>query len=112
MPIPADELERIRQFCDKQVPPEFRDQVRVEHRVRGKTVTIVEHRPPFNPALGPEWADEPQARMKYDEKTGGWTLYWFDRNSKAHRYDLLDPHQPLDRVLAEYDADPTAIFKG
>ena len=46
--------------------------------------------------------------MKYDEQSQGWTLYWFDRNSKAHRYDLLEPDQPIERLLAEYDEDPTA----
>jgi hypothetical protein len=39
-------------------------------------------------------------------------LYWFDRNSRAHRYDLLEPDQPIRRLLAEYDQDPTCIFKG
>lgn len=112
MAVPETDLARIRRFCDEQVPPEMRDQVRVEHRVRGRTVTIVEHRPPWNLALGAEWTDTPQARMKYDEQTNGWTLYWFDRNSRAHLYDLLEPNQPIERLLAEYDDDPTCIFKG
>ena len=25
----------------------------------------------------------------------GITPYWFDRTAKAHRYDLIDPHQPI-----------------
>jgi hypothetical protein len=50
--------------------------------------------------------------MKYDEQTKGWTLYWFDRNSRAHLYDLLEPDQPIGRLLAEYDDDPTCMFKG
>jgi hypothetical protein len=112
MAVPETDLARIRRFCEKQVPPEMRDQVRVEHRVRGRTVTIVEHRPPWNPALGPEWTDTPQARMKYNDETTGWTLFWFDRNSRAHAYDLLEPDQPIERLLAEYDDDPTCIFKG
>lgn len=112
MAVPETDLARIRRFCEKQVPRELRDQVRVEHRVRGRTVTIAEHRPPWDPALGPEWTDTPQARMKYDEQTKGWTLYWFDRNSRAHLYDLLEPDQPIERLLAEYDDDPTCIFKG
>ena len=86
--------------------------MRVEHRVRGNTVTIVAVRPPWTPALGPEWTEDPQGRMKYNPQTARWTLYWFDRNSKAHRYDLLAPDQPLDRLLAEYEQDPTGIFLG
>jgi hypothetical protein len=73
MVVPETDLARIRRFCEEQVPPDMRDQVRVEHRVRGQTVTIVEHRPPWNPALGPDRTDTPQARMKYDEQTKGWT---------------------------------------
>jgi hypothetical protein len=112
MAVPEADLARIERFCEQQVPPGMRDQVRVEHRVRGVTVTIVELRPPWDPSMGAEWSEFPQARMKYDEETGGWTLYWFDRNSRAHVYDLLEPRQSIARVLAEYDADPTGIVKG
>ena len=112
MAVPETDLARIRRFCAQQVPPQLRDQIRVEHRVRGRTVTIVERRPPWDSDLPRGWTEMPQARMKYDEKTHGWTLYWFDRNSKAHRYDLLEPDQPIERILAEYDQDPTGIFKG
>lgn len=112
MSVPDTDLARITRFCDAEVPARLRDQVRVEARVRGRTVTIVECRPPWDPTAGDGWDETPQARMKYDDQTHGWTLYWFDSNSRAHRYTLLDPHQPIDRVLAEYDADPTCIFKG
>lgn len=112
MAIPDTDLARIRRFCEARVPQEIRDQVRVEYRVRGRTVTIVEHRPPWNPALGSDWTDSPRARLRYDDATHGWTLYWFDRNSKAHIYDLLEPHQPVERLLREVDDDPTFIFKG
>jgi hypothetical protein len=94
------------------VPREHQDQIRVEPRVRGKTVTILECRPPWSEDLGPEWDENPQARMKYDEATSAWTLYWFDRNSKAHRYDLIEPHQPIQRILDEVERDPTCIFWG
>ena len=112
MALPETDLERIRRFCEEQVPEHVRDQVRVEHRVRGRAVTIVELRPPWDPSPGDAWVEFPQARMKYDEQTQGWTLYWFDRNSRAHRYDAVEPEQPRERLLAEYDQDPTCIFKG
>ncbi len=109
---PERDLDRIRLYCETQVPKRLRDLVRVEHRVRGKTVTIFELQPLFPNDDKSEWMELEQARMKYDESTGAWTLYWFDRNSKAHRYDLLEPHQPIQRILAEIDEDPTCIFKG
>lgn len=39
-------------------------------------------------------------------------LVWRDRNLKFHRYDLLDPTPRIEELLAELDADPTAIFWG
>jgi hypothetical protein len=46
--------------------------------------------------------------MKYDEQTRGWTLYWFDRNSRARIYDLLEPNQPIERLLEEHTRTPRA----
>ena len=112
MAIPEHDLELIRRFCDEQVPPEFHDRVRVECVVRGRTVTIIERRPEWAAEPGHAWQDIPQARLKYDDQSAGWTLYWFDSNSRAHRYELLEPNQAIERLLAEYDADPTGIFKG
>ncbi|MFS3128984.1 DUF3024 domain-containing protein [Nocardioides sp. Bht2] len=112
MALPEDGASRIRRFCEKQVPAELLDRVRVEHRVRGRAVTIVEYQAPWNPEPSSWWIEVPQARIKYDEQTLGWTLYWFDRNSRAHRYDLVEPHQPIERLSAECDEDPTGIFKG
>ena len=110
--VPDTDLARIRRYCAAQVPEAHAHEIRVECRVRGKTVTIVECRPPWSGSAGPEWSELPEARMKYDESTRAWTLYWFDRNSRAHRYDLIDPHQPIARILDEIEADPTGIFKG
>jgi len=112
MSLPETDLARIRQFCEAQVPARMRDQVRVEHRVRGRAVTIVECRPPWDSAHDSMWSDMPQARLKYNEAAKGWTLFWFDRNSRAHLYSGLEPDQPIERLLAEYDLDPTGIFKG
>lgn len=50
--------------------------------------------------------------MKYDEHTKGRTLYCFDRNSRAHVYDLLEPDRPIERLSAEYDEDPSASSRG
>lgn len=113
MPTPPElDLARIERYCAAQVPVEAQDQIRVEMRRRGNTVTIVECRPPWSELPGPEWSENPQVRIKYDASTHGWTLYWFDRNSKAHLYDLIEPHQPITAILAEVDRDPTCIFWG
>jgi hypothetical protein len=110
--LPETDLARIARYCKGCVPIEHQDQIRVEYRTRGKTVTIVECRPAWPGEGGLGWSDNPQARIKYDETTAAWTLYWFDRNSRSHYYDLLDQHQPIQRILDEIERDPTCIFWG
>jgi hypothetical protein len=110
MAIRPEDLDRLATYCETRVPPEMRDRARVFHLVRGHTVTIVESAASSD---GGDWLDVPVARMKYDPALGGiWTLYWFDRNSKAHRYDQLNPQRQLRNVLREIERDPTGIFWG
>jgi hypothetical protein len=46
--------------------------------VRGRTATIVEHPAAGAPRLVSAWT---AGWIKYDERTKGRTLYWFDRIS-------------------------------
>ena len=110
--LPESDLELIAHYCESETPDEMRDQARVEFRTRGSTVTIVECRPPWREDFGPEWTEQEMARMKFNAESLGWTLYWFDSNSKAHRYDQLQPHRPMKQLLDEIDRDPTGIFWG
>lgn len=112
MKVPETDWARIRHYCESRVPDQHRDEIRIECRARGTTVTILECRPPWPGSSGTEWTENPQARMKYDASTKAWTLYWFDRNSRAHLYDLIEPHQPVRQILDEVERDPTCIFWG
>ena len=108
-------LHQIRRWCQQRIPTSLEDEIQVEHRVRGRTVTIVERRPPCSPALGPEWTTMPIAQLRYAPPPpagGRWRLYWADRN---HRWNLMDDVAPAATpapLLAELDADPTGIFWG
>jgi Protein of unknown function (DUF3024) len=108
--IPELDLARIRRFCEDRTPPEFRDEMRVEADVRGRSVTILDCRPPWMPELV-EWSRQPLAQLRYDVESSLWTLYWADRNSRWHRYDDLDPG-PVGDLLDEIAEDPTCIFWG
>ena len=63
-----------------------------------------------------DWLRVESARLRYNATAKIWTLYCFDRNSRAKRYDLWDPDfaQPgtVPAILAEIEADPTNIFWG
>jgi len=108
-------LHQISRWCQHRVLPQVRDQVSVEHQVQGRTVTIVERRPPWSPALGPEWTTMPVAQLRYapPRPTGGrWRLYWADRNRRWHLLDDVLPAATPAPLLAELDTDPTGIFWG
>lgn len=57
---------------------------------------------------------DPRARCPapLHEVTPEWTLYWPDRNSRFHRYDLAQPTTDVVALLDEVDRDPTSIFWG
>jgi hypothetical protein len=113
--IPELHLHQITRWCQQRVPAHVRDKVSVEHRVRGRTVTIVERRRPWSPALGPEWTTMPVAQLRYAPPPpagGRWRLYWADRNRRWHLLDDVLPAATPASLLAELDADPTGIFWG
>ena len=56
-------------FCANQIPQHAKDEVRLEHSVRGGSITIVERRAPWKPEYGPEWSSLKVAQLRYDEGT-------------------------------------------
>jgi hypothetical protein len=110
--VPELDLARIRRHVEARVPSRLAAQVRMEVVVRGTTVTIVECRPPWRADLGPEWSRFPIAQFHYDPARTEWALYWRDRNLRWHPYDRIGAMSHVDPLLAEIDADPTAIFWG
>jgi hypothetical protein len=83
--------------------------MRVDADVGGRSVTIVDCRPPWD-GEG-DWTRQPLAQLRYDLDSTLWSLYWADRNSRWHRYDDLEPG-PIGDLLEEIAADPMCIFWG
>lgn len=109
---PAAAIEAVSHYCETKVPAEHRDKVRVEHSVRGKTVTLFQCQPPWHTDLGADWTRQPVAQLRYDPEDRHWRLYWADRNGRWHDYDMTEPSTDIDLLLAEIDQDPTGIFWG
>jgi hypothetical protein len=114
MPVDLDRAFRaVEIFCESRVPPEYRDEVRVECERRGKAITIIERRPPWNPdVVGPDWSSLKVAQLRFDGNASSWSLYCRDRNERWWPYDGIGPTASVDPLLAEIDADPTGIFWG
>lgn len=97
-------------FCEKRVPPEFRDQVRLEHSARGNTLTLAEIRPHWRRAGESTRAEI--ARFRFRPETGTWHLYCRDRKGRWHLYEPAPPSAYIRTLLDEVDRDPTGIFWG
>ena len=109
--LPELDLRRIAHYCEHAVPEDARDRQRVEHHVRGRSVTLCETRPPWT-GVG-EWTHMGFAQLRYREDRGDWTLHWADRNSRWHEYHEGNVFSgSMAELLAEVDDDPTCIFKG
>jgi Protein of unknown function (DUF3024) len=116
MPVPPEVLEpairHVEAFCANRVPEELRDEMRLEHTVRGSSITIIERRAPWSDLIGPAWTSMKIAQFRYDERSATWTLYAPDRNERWHVYDFVEPAGDLGPLLAEVEDDPTGIFWG
>lgn len=115
MALPETDLARIRRWIDArnaQLPEQAVGLIRYELDVDARAVTILECRPPWRKEYGSEWTRMPVARLRYTKTRREWQLYWRDRNSRFHAYDLASPTANVEQLLAEVDADPTGIFWG
>jgi len=108
--LPDTDLARIVKYCADRVPAHVRNEVRLELETRGRSVTIIETRPPWEGGDGP-WTRLKVAQLRYRADSGDWTLHCRDRNEKWFDYD---PHfsGTAAELLAEIDDDPTCIFWG
>ena len=104
-------IERLlTEYCDKRVPPDARQRLRILFRIKGESVTLVESRPPL--VKSEPWSEIVVAQFRRSQQDGSWTLYCADRNSKWHVYEGFQPKKTLRPLLAEVDRDPTGIFWG
>jgi hypothetical protein len=104
----ADAL--MKNFCERRVPLEVRDRVRMSHEFRANTVTLFEDRPRWDKPS--EWIHMPIAQFRFDATSGRWALYCADRNTRWHLYELVSPTRELAALLKEVDKDLTGIFFG
>lgn len=115
MPLPALVKtlveKKVDEFCKKMVPPHVLDKMNLSYKIKGDSVTIFENRAPWHKDMK-EWTSTAVAQIRFNERTGKWTLFCADRNSKWHEYYDMEPTKNIDKILEEIDRDPTGIFWG
>jgi hypothetical protein len=114
MPLPARGVDAIARWVaalNADMPAHAAAQLRYRFESDRNAITLLECRTvnPSDPDQG--WFDVPFARLRFT-RSQGWQLYWSDRNSKFHVYDLVDSTDDVTTLLDEIDDDPTSIFFG
>lgn len=114
MPLPDEDLAVVRDWVEalnSDMPAHVTSQLRYEIETNRNAVTIVETRPVIPADPGSDWFRVQVARLRFT-RSRGWELYWADRDSNFHVYDLVEPTQNVAKLLDEIDEDPTCIFFG
>ena len=109
-PLPDLDVEEVQRACQRRVPDQLKGEIRLEVTVKGKRVSIHEHRPVWR-GTPTDWTSTPIAQLRYEED-GLWTLYVGDARGKWTQYFELEARQPIDLIINELDTDPTGIFWG
>jgi len=70
---------KLTEYCERKIPRDVRDQVRLTFKIMRDKVTLIETRLFFrDPFI---WTDNPVAQFRLNKDTQQWTLYCMDRNS-------------------------------
>jgi hypothetical protein len=112
MPVPRDSIEaaaeRVSGYCEQSSTEDYR----IEHTVRGASITILERRPPWNPDFGSEWSSTKVAQLRYDERSLRWQLYSAGSDERWHPYEFAAPAADVTPLLDAIEEDRTGIFWG
>ena len=101
----------VREFCTAENRHALADKLQNDFDVSGRSITIVECRPPWDGRPG-EWTRTPIAQIRYDGKSGTYTVHWMDSNDRWRRYEEIKPTPDIEVVLREIDEDPICVFWG
>jgi hypothetical protein len=101
---------KLTRYFDRKIPVDARDKIGLIYKIMGNKVTIIETRPFYCDPL--TWTETPIAQIRFDHESKRWALYFMDRNSRWHLYDMVKPSANFDDMLKELDCDPTGIFWG
>lgn len=102
--------QKLTSYCRKKIPAHLHNEIRLEFKSRGNTVTLFESRPAFG--MPEKWVEIPVAQFRYDPDHNMWSLFCADRNSRWHPDMEIAPVKEYDRLLEEIDRDPTGIYRG
>lgn len=102
----------MQNYCDKRVPKDLQERIKLFYKIRGNNITLIESRPILWSDLESIKVEMKIAQIRFENENKTFTLYCADRNDRWHLYDFIEPSTELENILQEIDSDPTGIFWG
>src|SRR5699024_12288109 len=101
-PIPELLLRQIDRWCSQCVPQHARSEMRVETKRRGRSVTVVERRAPWDSKSEQGWTERRVAQLRSGQE-GRWELFSIVRSSIGRKETgATDANKPV-RLAEETD---------
>ena len=100
----------IGEYFRNRVPPEHRDKLRYNIRIKGHNVFLFEHRPRWdNPD---EWLALELAKLRYIRSQNIWRLYWKRASGKWEFYEPKGEAKNLKILVDAIKQDQFGCFFG
>ncbi len=111
--IPDADLLVIRTRCAAKVREADGSGFPIDVLVRGRDVTLLEYRlwPSDRPGEEYTWAYRPAARLRFEQNSGEWELFWTSGMNKWHSYATLPHSLQITELLDEIDTDPQRLLR-
>lgn len=102
---------KLTAYCAGKLPPEQRDQIRLEIEFDGENVTLSESRPHIRQAG--VWTRLPVARFRFNLASGTWTLYR-PKLGQSETWQIYPgkPERDLDKLIRLLETDESGAFWG
>lgn len=94
-------------YTEQKIPKHLKNQIKLNYKIRGSNVTLVEERPAFR---GDQWVQLDIAQFRMEENK--WKVYWRDSKEKWHFVEDIVPDEDFVKQLKIVDEDKRGLFWG
>jgi hypothetical protein len=101
-------LEKILvEYTEKKIPNHIKNQIKMNYKIRGNNVTLIEERPAFR---SDKWVQLDIAQFRLDQNK--WKVYWKDSKNNWHFVEEIAADEDFEKQLMIVDKDNRGIFWG
>lgn len=92
-------------YIEAKVPKHVSNQIKLNFKFRGDTVTLNEERIAY---MSDQWVEMPIAQFRFEQNK--WKIYWRDSKKKWHFVDDFTPEEDFEKQLQIVDNDNRGMF--